>query len=441
MMRKILLVIFTMLIGLSIVSCNDSGADGDITYELLEIEYNRNFLGYSIPVEFYYLGHIYTVKNTGEVHSIQSGYDEDDEPYNMFSYNTLNASLTNYRGEIKKLIQQGDSFFGLSNLGELVGYNLPNAFFDDDSPVNATYGRAVFNNIISLDKGELIVDFDVSVNNSSFNLFILTSKSRVLAFGDNSKGKLFDQTTINPKNFIDVTNNFPLNDEEIVVSMDNGMFYTNQERILTSGLFNNLDSDVIIDLLSSIDLATDEEIVSISSNYASENYSILTSNNHLYINLRPFIPIFTNFSISDVAGVNIELEPSDVGTINIESEPSDELISISNEETIALEAVDLTNDALPFEKDVYDLLNLTDGEEIVYVKTSNSATRVLTSENRIISITHMFFFNSEEPTEVNSLSFDIELYESESVIDLIIVSSNLSYVLTSYGRIFVQVYE
>lgn len=161
-----------------------------------------------------------------------------------------------------------------------------------------------------LENGEIITSASVCYP----HFIAFTSLGRVFSWGSNSNGKIGDGTTIDKSTPVDITNYFPLHNEEFIIQVDitsvSGIALSSTGRVfswgdnsigtLGNGTYDH--SYVPIDITDHIGLNPDESVTTISS--GTGYCVVITSSNRIiswgWINYKPLWEIVTNTSADPI---------------------------------------------------------------------------------------------------------------------------------------------
>lgn len=411
MVKKIGLLIFISLLSVMLISC-ETNDELTISYELMNVEEVYYYEGYNKIDEIYYSNNLFVKSKDNEVRYVyfNDAREGSDTEY-YFSSEYANR-LLHSSGKIKKLVCEKGHFFALSDLGVLVGTDLSGELVNSDSEAIIIWGDVSFNKLIDLDLEETIIDFSVIYNNNSdYVLYVLTSNHRVFSFGNNEDGLLLDGTFLNPINFVEITPNIPLLEDEVITSVGEGYFLTNQNRILVLGLYLNQETNILYDIEAYIELENNEQIIAVHNNLEYNSICFETSLGNYYYAKKTVISII---SVYVVEGDNIDIQ-ADTESFTTESNDTEEVEQFIN---------------------LSSYLNLEDGEEVIEVYVSSTIV-FLTSNNRLLYARYNPY--GDDIIEITDYHLNLELYENEILKSIIILNEYHSFLLTSYGRIFTQI--
>lgn len=203
-------------------------------------------------------------------------------------YNPISDVALSF-GEIINQISLGSSHSSaLSSNGRVFTWGLSNYGQLGDGFTDFQNTPIEISNQFELGLDEEIVQVSMGGNHSS----ALSSNGRVFTWGSNEKGELGDGTRIDRYVPIDITSQFDLNDDEIIISISLGSRHSSalssKGRIFTWGenLFGQVgdgtidDRDTPIDITSQFDLNDGETIVSVSLGH--NHSSVLTSDGRVF---------------------------------------------------------------------------------------------------------------------------------------------------------------
>ena len=132
----------------------------------------------------------------------------------------------------------------------------------------------------------------IHVSGTGFVMAVLTDHGRVFTWGSNQYGQLGDGTTVDKETPVDITANFGLNQDEVILFIGMGLFHgvavTSENRLFTWGrndhsqLGNNatMDSLIPIDVSAYFHLNTLEEIIALEVGH--HHTGMLTSESRVF---------------------------------------------------------------------------------------------------------------------------------------------------------------
>jgi len=304
---------------------------------------------------------------------------------------------------------------------------------------------------LNLKSSETITQMSLGIYHSS----VITSKGRLLTWGNNGYGQIGDNTTINRLTPVDVTSHFNLNgDEKIIQVSFNGVSssaITSEGRIFTWGSNSSTPINVLtpMDITSEFNLNAGETIIQASlgglfhsSAITSEGRIFTWGNNQ-------------NGQLGD--GTTTErLTPVDITSelnLNAEEMIIETFLGSSHSLAITLEGRIFTwgsnssgqlGDGATTDRltpvDITSKFNLNAGEMIIQASLGGYHSSAITSEGRIFTWGHNFGGKLGDGTTTNRLTpvditSEFNLNVEETIIQVSLGGYHSS-AITSEGRIF-----
>ncbi len=278
---------------------------------------------------------------------------------------------------------------------------------------------------LNLLPGEKVIQAAIGLSNRSY---VITTLGRVFAWGDNSSGQLGDGTTDVRLTPVEITHQFGLETNETIVQINvgggNSSAISSLGRLFTWGVNNvgqlgdgtKISSTTPKDITSNFDLNTDEIII--QSSFGNSMASALTSSGRVFVWGRGDHGQLTVDSVYEM------LYPTDVTSVfNLNNDEIVVQISmgllhcalITSEGRMFTwgmntsgEIGDGTTSIVALPQDITSMLNLNQDEKIVQISLGSSYTFAITSQGRIFSWGDNSFYQlGDGTTNSSSIPMDI----------------------------------
>jgi len=312
-----------------------------------------------------------------------------------------------------------------------------------------------------LNSEETILSTSFSTGHSS----AITSEGRIFTWGDNLKGKLGNDTTVNQYTPVDITSQFNLNSGETVLSVSLGELHsaavTSESRVFTWGYNYNsqlgdgttTDRYIPIDITSQFSLNGGETVISVT--LGAHHSAALTSEGRLFIWGWNYYGQLGNGSTTD------QNTPTDI-TSQFSLTSNETIVSVSlgeNHSSVITsegriftwgynyngELGDGTTTDKYYPTDITSQFNLNSGETVISAYLGEEYSSAVTSEARIFTWGNNVFGQLGDgtttdkfiPTDITS---QFSLNSGEAIISVSLGGDHSS-VITSEGRIFTWGYN